>query len=330
MVSNRHLQHKTSGIEEFLRVAEALSFSRAAESLGQAPSATSKSVARLEARLGVRLFHRTTRSVKLTDEGTLFYARASRWADELDDMQSALLKDPEELSGVIRLEMPVSLGRALILPLLGRFLSDHPKLKAEVRMNDHHVNLIAEGADLALRVGRIAREDLVATPLGRLRQGTYACPESLSRHGHPRVPADLRSHRLIAFLPPLGRHRPMIYASAGNDIAIDTSAAVATFTNGEALIDAAIAGIGIAQAPQIYARDGVRAGALVQVLTGQDAPGAPVQLVYPPRRQLPRRARALMDFIVDALANEDASDDDRMLLEPVPFGEHDDGAKSLI
>lgn len=306
MVSNRRLQHKAAGIEEFLRVAEALSFSRAAESLGHASSATSKSIARLEDRLGVRLFHRTTRSVKLTEEGAQLYERASRWADELDDMQSALLKNPEELGGVVRLEMPVSLGRALILPLVGRFLTDHPKLKVEVRMNDHHVNLVAEGADLALRVGHLANEDLVAKPLGFLRQGTYACPNCLQRYGHPKVPEDLLSHRLITFLPPSGRHRPMVYQAAGKDIAIDTRGAVATFTNGEAMIDAATAGIGIAQAPEIYARQALRTGALVQVLTGQDAPGTPVQLVYPPRRQLPRRVRALMDFLVEALLNESA------------------------
>lgn len=315
MVSNLRLQHKVAGIEEFLRVAEALSFSRAAESLGQASSATSKSIARLEDRLGVRLFHRTTRSVKLTEEGNLLYERASRWADELDDMQSALLKDPEELGGVIRLEMPVSLGRALILPLLGRFLADHPKLKVEVRMHDHHVNLIAEGADLALRVGHLSNDDLVAKPLGFLRQGTYACPDCLSRHGLPQVPNDLLSHRLITFLPPSGRHRPMVYTSAGSDIAIDTRGAVATFTNGEALVDAAIAGIGIGQAPEIYARQAVRAGVLVQVLTGQDAPGTPVQLVYPPRRQLPRRVLAFRDYVTDALSNETALGQDEVLIK---------------
>ena len=298
-----------------MRVAEALSFSRAAESLGQASSATSKSIARLEDRLGVRLFHRTTRSVKLTEEGNLLYERASRWADELDDMQSALLKDPEELGGVIRLEMPVSLGRALILPLLGRFLADHPKLKVEVRMHDHHVNLIAEGADLALRVGHLSNDDLVAKPLGFLRQGTYACPDCLSRHGLPQVPNDLLSHRLITFLPPSGRHRPMVYTSAGSDIAIDTRGAVATFTNGEALVDAAIAGIGIGQAPEIYARQAVRAGVLVQVLTGQDAPGTPVQLVYPPRRQLPRRVLAFRDYVTDALSNETALGQDEVLIK---------------
>ncbi|MBP1852883.1 LysR family transcriptional regulator [Rhizobium halophytocola] len=308
---NRRLQHKTAGIEEFLRVAEALSFSRAAESLGQASSATSKSVAKLEARLGVRLFHRTTRSVKLTEEGALLYARASRWAEELEEMQSVFLQDPEELGGVIRLEMPASLGRALVLPVLGRFLSAHPKLKIEVRMNDHHVNLVAEGVDLALRVGQLSNDDLVAKPLGVLRQGTYACPNCLSTFGRPGVPNDLLSHRLISLVPPSGRHRPMVYCIEGNDIAIDTRGAVATFTNGEAMVDAAIAGIGITQAPEIYARQAVRSGALIQVLTGQDAPGNPVQLVYPSRRRLPRRVRALKDFMVDTLLGESALCQDR-------------------
>jgi LysR family transcriptional regulator, regulator for bpeEF and oprC len=187
-------------------------------------------------------------------------------------------------------------------------------------MNDHHVNLIAEGADLALRVGHLSNEDLVAKPLGFLRQGTYACPEYLSRHGHPQVPNDLLSHRLITFLPPSGRHRPMVYTSAGNDMEIDTRGAVATFTNGEALVDAAIAGIGIGQAPEIYARQAVRTGALVQILTGEDAPGTPVQLVHPPRRQLPRRVQAFRDYVVEALLNETALGQKRALLKsPVPL-----------
>ncbi|KAA0691985.1 hypothetical protein DTW90_27650 [Neorhizobium sp. P12A] len=129
---------------------------------------------------------------------------------------------PGRIGGLIRLEMPLSLGRILILPLLGRFLSSHPKLKIEVRMNDHHVNLVAEGADLALRVGQLSNEDLVAKPLGFLRQGTYACPDCLSRYGRPELPNDLLSHRLISLAPPSGRHRPMVYSTGGNDIAIDT------------------------------------------------------------------------------------------------------------
>lgn len=314
MGSNSRLQHKAAGIEEFLRVAEALSFSRAAESLGQASSATSKSIARLEDRLGVRLFHRTTRSVKLTEEGTMLYARANRWADELDDMQSALLQDSEELRGVIRLEMPVSLGRALIIPHLGQFLADHPKLKVDVRMNDHHVNLIADGVDLALRVGPLSNEDLVAKPLGYLRQGTYACQSYLSRYGHPLVPSDLLSHRLITLLSSSGRHRSMVYTTAGPEIAIDTRGAVATFTNGEAMVDAAIAGIGIAQAPEVYARQAVTRGALVQILTGQDAPGTPVQFIYPPRKQRPRRVRALIDFLTNAFSDESGSGQYRALI----------------
>jgi len=304
MVSNGRLQQKAAGIEEFLRVAEALSFSRAAESLGQASSATSKSVARLEDRLGVRLFHRTTRSVRLTEEGAMLYARASRWAAELDDMQSALPRDPTELSGLIRLEMPVSIGRALFMPHLGRFMAHHPRLKVEVRMNDHHVNLVAEGVDLALRLGQLASADLVSKPLGHIRQGTYVCPNCLERYGYPRSPSDLLAHRLIAFLLPSGRPRPMHYLTDGAEIAIDTRDAVASFTNGEALVDAAIAGIGIAQAPEIYARQAVARGDLVQVLTGQDAPGAPVQLVYPSRKQLPRRVGALIDFLSDTFSTD--------------------------
>jgi DNA-binding transcriptional LysR family regulator len=301
MSSNDRLLRKAGGIEEFIRVAETLSFARAAESLGQAPSAVSKSIRHLEGRLGVRLFHRTTRNVSLTEEGTAFYARASRWALELDEMQSAVSSDPAELSGLIRIDMPTTFCRSLFMPYLASFLDRYPKLTVEVRLNDHHVNLVADAVDLALRVGPLADSELVVKPLGRVRMGTYACPSCLSRHGTPQTPTDLSSHRLIAFLPPSGRPRPMTYVDKRAELAIDTGRAVASFTNGDAMIDAALAGIGIAQTPAFYARQGLADGRLAQIMPELDAPGPPIQLVYPYRRQMPQRVRVLTGYLVNAL-----------------------------
>jgi DNA-binding transcriptional LysR family regulator len=182
-----------AGIEEFIRVAETLSFIRAADSLGLASSAVSKSIRQLEERLGARLFHRTTRSVSLTDEGAILYARACRWVGELDDMQNIFNGDPSELNGSIRIDMPMTFGRALFIPHLATFLDAHPKLSVEVRFNDRYIDLVAEGVDLALRVGDLSESHLVSMPLGKIRLGTYICPQCLERHGEPRHAEDLLS-----------------------------------------------------------------------------------------------------------------------------------------
>ncbi|WP_454854697.1 LysR family transcriptional regulator [Rhizobium binxianense] len=301
MGSNERFLNRVSGIEEFVRVAETLSFARAAESLGQAPSAVSKSIRHLEGRLGVRLFHRTTRSVSLTEEGAAFYERASRWTLELDEMQSAISGDPAELSGLVRLDIPTTFFRSILVPHLAAFLDRYPKVSVEVRMNDHHVNLVADAVDLALRIGPLTDSDLIVKPLGHIRMGTYARPSCLRQHGTPRTPADLSSHRLVAFLLSSGRPKPMVYTIDRTDTVIDTGHAVASFTNGDAMIDAALAGIGIAQTPAFYAKHGLAEGRLTQVIPGLDALGPPIQLVYPSRRQLPRRVRAVMGCVIDAI-----------------------------
>lgn len=304
MSNNQRLIQKAGGIEEFIRVAETLSFVRAAESLGQAPSAVSKSIRHLENRLGVRLFHRTTRNVSLTDEGNDLYARASRWVWELDEMQAVIGGSPTELSGLIRIDMPMTLGRSLFLPHLASFLERHPGLTVEVRMNDQLVNLVAEGVDLALRLGDLTDSELVVKSLGRIRMGTFVSTSCLQRHGHPTKPSDLLSNRLISFLLPSGRPKPMVYTQGTDEVVIDTRRSVASFTNGDAMIDAVIAGIGIAQTPAIYARQGLENGLLTQLMQGQDAPGPSIQLVYPSRSYLPNRVRVLIDYIVEAIDND--------------------------
>ena len=303
------LAHKVAGLEEFIRVAETLSFARAAESLGQSPPSVSKAIGSLERRMGVRLFHRTTRNVSLTEDGAVLYARASRWVSELDDLQGML--DDEQLSGLIRIDMPVTFGRTLFIPHLATFLSLHPEVSVEVRTNDQHVNLIADGIDVALRVGTLSDSELVAKPLGRLRMATYARPQCLDRFGHPQSPEDLAAHRLLAFMLPSGKTRPLMYRRDGIDIDIPTDGAVARFNNGETLTEATAAGVGIGQLPEFHARRALQQGQLVQILAGQDAPGSPIQLVYPSRHYQPKRVMALVDFMVERLAEALVIEDER-------------------
>lgn len=293
------LTQKVAGLEEFIRVAETLSFARAAESLGLANSAVSKAIRELESRLGARLFYRTTRSVSLTEEGSQLYARATRWVADLDEMQSA--NAAGELTGQIRIDMPATFGRSLVMPQLARFLIQHPDISIDVRTNDQHINLVAEGVDLALRIGDLEASDLVVKPLGRLRLGTYICPHCLERYGSPLKPSDLPTHRLIAFVLPSGRCKPMFYRLGDEEISIDTSHSVASFNNGEAMRDATIHGMGIAQFPTFHAAKALSQGLLVPILQGQDAPGPAIQLVYPSRKYQPRRIRVLIDFLAEVL-----------------------------
>ncbi|GAB3244716.1 LysR family transcriptional regulator [Chitinimonas naiadis] len=293
------LTQKVAGLEEFIRVAETLSFTRAAESLGLANSAISKAIRELESRLGTRLFYRTTRSVSLTEEGSQLYARATRWMGDLEEMQS--LNTAGRLVGQVRIDMPVSIGRSVVMPHLARFLAQHPGISVDVRTNDQHIDLVAEGVDLALRIGDLEASDLIVKPLGRLRLGTYLCPQCLERYGAPLKPSDLSMHRLIAFVLPSGRCKPMFYRRDGEEISIDTSRPVASFNNGEAMRDATIHGMGIAQFPAVHAAEAVRQGLLVPILQGQDAPGPAIQLVYPSRQYQPRRIRVLIDFLAEVL-----------------------------
>jgi DNA-binding transcriptional LysR family regulator len=292
---------KITGIEEFVRTAETLSFVRTAESLALTPSGVSKAIRVLETRLGVRLLHRTTRRVSLTDDGALFHARIVQWQADLEDIQGALSVGDADLRGTLRIEMPVTYGRVLFMPFLAMFLARHPKLHVEVRMSDSYVDLVAEGVDLALRNGDMEDSDLVVRSLGKVRLGTYMRVQCMRTYGTPSHPDDLLSHRLVAFLHPSGRAKKMRYARDGIDIDIDATHAVASFNNGEAMTDAVINGIGIAQLPSFHATQALAAGTLVRVLEGWDAEGPAIQLVYPSRKHLSRRVRAMIEFIVAEL-----------------------------
>ncbi|QDQ25510.1 LysR family transcriptional regulator [Chitinimonas arctica] len=292
---------RVAGLEEFVRVAEARSFVRAAESLNLSTSGIAKAIRQLEARLGVRLLNRTTRQVSLTDDGATFYARAKQLLSDYADAE-AELSAKEALRGLIRIEMPVVYGRLLFLPHLVKFLDRHPALRVDVRMSDHFVDLVAEGADLALRVGTLDSSDLVARPLGHVHLGTYAAPDYLARHGQPSHPDELAGHRLLAYTYPSGRVRKLLYQQAGKPMLIDALDAVALFNNGEAWTDAAMAGLGIAQLPTFHASAGVAAGKLVPILQGWDATDIPIHLVYPSRRYLPARVKALIDFVLNEVS----------------------------
>jgi LysR family transcriptional regulator, regulator for bpeEF and oprC len=292
---------RAAGIEEFVHVAEAKSFVRAAEGLGLSTSGLAKSVRLLEDRLGVKLLHRTTRKVSLSDDGQAFYLRAKRMLIDFDEAESALSQAAAEPQGSLRIDLPIALGRLVLLPHIVSFAQHHPRIRLDCRFNDRYVDLVDEGIDVALRVGELADSSLIAKPLGRITFGTYAAPRYLKQHGTPRHPGDLQQHDLLAFVFPTGRLLPLQFERGEERIDFEPASARAVFNNGEAMTDAAVLGLGLAQVPDFHAQAAVAAGQLKPVLTGWTSKGNPMQLVYASSRHLSAKVRAFVAHVSAAM-----------------------------
>ncbi|MEN4922271.1 LysR family transcriptional regulator [Achromobacter spanius] len=279
----------------FVRVADAQSFTVAAERLGLSRSAIGKCIARLEQALGARLLHRSTRSVTLSDEGRLFYEHARRILSEVDNATDAMASRKQAPRGRLRIDLPVSLGRLHLMPLLRDYLRNWPDVEADVSFSDDYADLVRDGIDVAIRIGGEADSRLVRKVLAPHRLIACASPDYLDRHGAPAAPEDLSRHRAIAFTH-AGALVPWRFAANGQDRNVQVAGRL-RMGNTEALRDAALAGDGIVQVGAFLVGDDLLAGRLVPVLEAWSPPGAPVCAVYPHRRHLAPKVRVLIDDI---------------------------------
>ncbi len=285
----------------FIRVAELGSFTRAADSLGLPKGLASVAVQQLENQLGARLFQRTTRRVELTQDGRACYERARDLLGEFEELQAQFTQTPQRLSGRLRIDMSVGLAQNHVLPRLPEFTDPHPELQVEVSATDRRVDLIREGFDCVIRVGKVDEPGLVARSLGRARVVTLASPAYLARHGTPRTLEDLAGHRLIQYAVNFGGQREgWEYFDGGTyrEIALEGSITV----NSSAAYDAACrAGYGLIQVPVFGASRDLQAGELVHVLPQFEAAPMTVSLLYAHRRHLPLRVRAFMDWVAGVI-----------------------------
>jgi len=284
------------GVVPFVRVADHGSFRAAAAELGVTPAAVSKAVKRLEAELGVTLLHRTTRSVRLSDEGAVFLARAKEAIAQLEAGRAQVAMSRREARGVVRISASFVVGRFLI-SRLGGFAARYPGLRFDLRLTDRNVRLVDERVDVAVRIGRLADSELVARKLRDTRWVTLASPAYLARRGTPEEPADLEGHDLVAFRSPRGKTVPFRFASGDFDpesrVRVD---------QGELVLEAAAGGLGIAQVFGFMAADPLRAGRLVEILETHAAVGPPLHAVTTrARRRLPR-VRVTLRFLGDLFA----------------------------
>jgi DNA-binding transcriptional LysR family regulator len=289
-------------LQTFVRVVECGGISAAAERMGIAKSAVSRRLQELENRLDAQLLQRTTRRIHLTDAGRDFYQRALRILDELDEAEQSLQSGQQALGGRLRLNAPLSFGLRHLLPVIELLQGQHPQLVFDLDLDDREVNLIEEGVDVLLRVGTLEDSSLVARQLCPIRFRYCAAPDYLARRGTPQQAGDLGAHDGIAYnlLPetqqwPLGvvqgrvLHKPHIRLATNN---------------GDMILKAAEAGLGIALLPTFLCHEAIAAGRLQPILQQHTPPPMALYALYPSRRHLPQRVRALVEFLVEWFAGE--------------------------
>lgn len=287
----------------FITVAEMGSFTHAADSLGIQKGRASTAVRKLEEDLGVRLLHRTTRSVQLTEDGRVFHARARDLLAEVDDLHSMFAGDQVALRGRLRVDLPSELARTTFVPALPAFMAAYPELELEMSSTDRQVDLVQEGFDCVLRLGPIGDETLIARPLGKLGMINAASPAYLARYGVPLSLEDLKrqEHRVVHFSSMLGA-KPYGWEYPDRDSYATLQLPGALHVNNAQTYEAAaLAGLGLIQAPRIGIGQYLESGALVEVLPDFRRRALPVSLVVAHRRNLSRRVRAFMKWIEGVL-----------------------------
>jgi DNA-binding transcriptional LysR family regulator len=287
----------------FATVAELASFSRAAEQLGLAKGRVSIAVQQLETQVGTRLLQRTTRRVRLTPDGERFLDRCKELLTEAEQLEAMFRPTSSGLTGRLRIDLPTRMARELVLPRLPEFLAAHPRLEIGISTTDRHVDLVHEGFDCVLRVGALVASELVARPLGFLPMRNVASPAYLRAHGTPRTLADLAGHRVIHYTPSLNTQGAgWEYVDAEGQHRTLPMRALVTVNGTDAYQAAALAGLGLIQAPALGIATLLANGELVEVLPGWRAPALPVSLMLPNRRQLAPRVQAVMAWLTQVIS----------------------------
>lgn len=289
-----------SNIQTFLRVAEVQSFAKASNVLGLSTSAVSKAVARLEADLGVKLFHRTTRSVSLTPDGTRLYEGCQQLLIEFDALTAEVQGNQATPRGRLTVSVPTAFGRICLVPLLKSFTQAFPEIVLDISMDDRAVDLAAQGVDVVIRTGQLSDSaNLIASRLVTYPTVVCASPEYLTQHVEPQHPDQLQHHTCLNFRNrATGRFYPWTFAIDGGQVHYAVNGAV-VFDNADAVVRSAIAGLGISQMPTFLAREAIAANMLVEVLNPYRPSAVPVWICYLDRRFVAPRIRAFVKFMTE-------------------------------
>ena len=295
---------RLAALEAFAKVAETQSFSEAARRLRSSNSAVSRHVAALEADLGARLFHRTPRSLPLTEAGRDYFARTSRILADLAEANASVTQLQAAPRGRLRVNAPMSFGFLHLAPALGDFLARYPEVELDVTLTDRFVDLIDEGVDVAVRIGTLTDSSLVARRLAGIRRVLCASPDYLKRRGVPKTPDDLKAHDCLSNTNiNITREWRFIHPEDGSPWTIEVKGPM-NANSGDMLRVAALHGHGFVHLPTFIVGADLKAGTLVSVLEPYIAQDLTLNAVYPTARHLSPKVRAFVDFLAERFGGD--------------------------
>ncbi|MGB8397982.1 LysR family transcriptional regulator [Bradyrhizobium sp.] len=287
-------------MQTFVRVVDAGSFTAVAGQMNTTQPTISRQIAALEEHLGARLLTRTTRTLTLTDDGRAFYEHALRALEALGEAENAVGRRRIKPSGLLRMATPVVFGRLHVVPRLPPFLGRFPDVAVDLVMSDTFTDLAEQGIDLAIRVGEISDPGLIAKRIGLVRRVTVASPAYLKAHGTPRAPADLAHHNCIVYTR-LSTGNRWIFDGPAGPLEVEVKGRYRA-DNSEAVREGVIAGLGIAVIPEFAFSPEIEAGKIKVLLRNHEPKQLPMHAVYPSRRFVPLKVRAMIDYLAHEFA----------------------------
>lgn len=290
-------------LQLFIRVVETGSFSRAAEEFGITQPTVTKALAATEKRLGARLLHRSTRGVTPTEVGQLYYERCLTIAREIDVAENIATLVQSEIGGTMRISTSVAFGRRVMVPLVLRYMRLHPKVVVDLSFDDRYVDLVEQGADVALRMGRLADSTLGARYLGINPWLMVAAPDYLKRRGAPRKVSDLAVHDCLIYSSVQGDARWSLTLPGGKEQSVPVQGHLRS-NSLSAVLDAAIAGMGLAILPWYVAGPSIAGGTVRQVMADHNLPAQEVHAVFPSPKLVPSKVSHFIDWLTCELDGE--------------------------
>lgn len=287
-------------MQAFVRVVDARSFTQAARSLGISNATVTQLVQQLEARLQVKLLHRTTRQVNVTADGEAYYEHAVRVLADMDDAETSLSSASRSPRGRLRVDVPSPLARTVLIPALPAFHACYPDIQLDLGVSDRMVDLIRDNVDCVVRGGVIAHESLIARRIADLPLGVFASPGYLQRAGRPAHPADLEAppHSIVGFTSSrTGKLFPLALQQGGETVEVRARYIVAV-DDGNAALAAGLAGLGVLWLPEYMARDPVERGELVRLFEPWRIEPMPLYVAYPQNRRVSAKLRVFIDWLV--------------------------------
>jgi DNA-binding transcriptional LysR family regulator len=287
------------GLDEFVAVAECGQFTAAAERLGVSSSHVSRQIARLEERLQTRLLYRSTRKVALTEAGQTFLHHCQRLQDGREEALRAVTDLTREPKGLLRMTCAVAYGERFIAPLVTRFMEEYPQLRVDIELTNNTLDLVHEGMDLAIRLGRLQESRLVAARLAPRKMYLCASPAYLERYGRPHSVSELARHNCL-----VGSSDSWLLQQNGREFSQRVQGNWRC-NSGQAVLDAALRGAGLCQLPDYYVLEHLKRGALVSLLDAHQPPNTAVWALYPQQRHLSPKVRKLVDYLKAGLASRE-------------------------